>query len=97
MLTVCTAGLWGVSWLAIVLGHTLWPWRCKACGCSAPDLTRKQPTTAALPAIASGMAMPTALATPSDMGTPSGITPPKVALPTASSIPLPEPEAMHAA
>lgn len=91
MLTICTAGLWGVSWLAIVLGHALWPWRCKACGCSAPDFARKQP------AASSGIALPAALATPSDIGTSSGITPPKVSLPVAASVPLPEPEAMHAA
>lgn len=31
VLTVCTLGLWGVSWLAVTIGHALKPWRCKQC------------------------------------------------------------------
>jgi hypothetical protein len=40
ILTVVTLGLWGVSWLAVSIGQLIWPWRCRKCGCNAPDLIR---------------------------------------------------------
>ena len=35
-MTVLTLGLWGLSWIALTIGHHFWPWRCKHCGCTTP-------------------------------------------------------------
>jgi hypothetical protein len=35
-LTIATLGLWGISWLAILIGRRIWPWRCRQCGWNAP-------------------------------------------------------------
>jgi hypothetical protein len=45
MLTVLTLGLWGVSWLAIVIWHRVWPWQCKNCGFNEPDLENAKSKT----------------------------------------------------
>jgi hypothetical protein len=47
LLTVATFGLWGVSWLAVIIGNLKWPWRCKHCGWKDPDFsrTRKRSST----------------------------------------------------
>ena len=42
LLTVCTAGLWSVSWLSAALGHAMQPWTCSAC-------SHKQKAPKALP------------------------------------------------
>ncbi|HEX4086111.1 MAG TPA: hypothetical protein VHY22_14445 [Chthoniobacteraceae bacterium] len=31
VLTCCTAGLWSISWLSAVVGHTFQPWTCGCC------------------------------------------------------------------
>jgi hypothetical protein len=41
-LTVVTLGLWGISWLAILIGRRVWPWRCRQCGWNAPDMKQSQ-------------------------------------------------------
>lgn len=38
--TVLTMGLWAVSWLALIIGHRLKPWRCKQCEGSAHGTPR---------------------------------------------------------
>jgi hypothetical protein len=35
-LSIITAGLWLVSWVAVVIIHRLRPWHCSHCGCSRP-------------------------------------------------------------
>lgn len=35
-LTVVTLGLWGISWIALLIGRRVWPWRCRQCGWNAP-------------------------------------------------------------
>lgn len=40
-ITVLTLGLWGFSWIALTVGRHFWPWRCKHCGCSNPNLKKK--------------------------------------------------------
>lgn len=42
VMTVFTCGLWAISWAAIAVGHRIWPWRCKHCNSSDPDLTKKR-------------------------------------------------------
>lgn len=39
-LTICTLGLWGISWIALTIGRNVWPWRCHQCGWNAPDFSR---------------------------------------------------------
>lgn len=41
VMTVLTCGLWLISWAAVWIGYRFVPWRCKHCGCSAPDFHRK--------------------------------------------------------
>jgi hypothetical protein len=41
-MTVLTLGLWGLSWIALSVGRWIWPWRCKHCSCSTPDLQKKR-------------------------------------------------------
>ena len=41
LFTVLTAGLWGISWIALIIGQRLHPWRCNQCGWNEPDLTRQ--------------------------------------------------------
>jgi hypothetical protein len=38
-LSVVTAGLWLVSWMAVCIGRAMRPWRCEHCGCHTPDFT----------------------------------------------------------
>ena len=40
ILTLCTVGIWGVSWLALAIGRRFAPWRCRQCGSNDPDLTQ---------------------------------------------------------
>jgi len=35
-LSIITVGLWLVSWISIVIGHKLRPWRCQQCGWRTP-------------------------------------------------------------
>ncbi len=42
VLTVVTLGLWGISWLAILIGRWVWPWRCHQCGWNAPDFSKNR-------------------------------------------------------
>jgi rubredoxin len=37
VLSICTAGLWLVSWLAVCIGSMLRPWRCEHCGWHKPE------------------------------------------------------------
>ena len=39
LLTLCTAGLWVISWLAVCVGKYVRPYRCEHCGWHKPDLT----------------------------------------------------------
>jgi hypothetical protein len=44
VLTLCTCGLWAISWIAASVGHILRPWRCKHCGWHKPEFrTNNQP------------------------------------------------------
>ena len=45
VMTVLTVGLWAISWIALIIGHRVWPWRCKHCGCNDPDLTKRRART----------------------------------------------------
>lgn len=40
LLTVCTAGLWLVSWVSLWLGKIFRPWRCQHCGWHNPQFDR---------------------------------------------------------
>jgi hypothetical protein len=48
-LTVCTAGLWLVSWIALFIGSKMRPWRCEHCGWHKPDFERATRRRAAKP------------------------------------------------
>jgi hypothetical protein len=37
VLTVCTAGLWLISWVAVCIGNYIRPWRCEHCGWQKPE------------------------------------------------------------
>jgi rubredoxin len=37
LLSIVTLGLWTVSWISIVIGHRLHPWRCLQCGWRRPQ------------------------------------------------------------
>jgi hypothetical protein len=34
--TILTCGLWLVSWIAVIVGHRIRPWRCQQCGWAKP-------------------------------------------------------------
>lgn len=36
VLTICTGGLWLVSWVAVCIGQVMRPWRCEHCGWHKP-------------------------------------------------------------
>jgi len=40
LLTILTGGLWGISWMAHVVGMGIRPWRCKHCGWHKPELKK---------------------------------------------------------
>src|SRR5436189_6107268 len=47
-LTILTAGLWVISWIAVSIGSWLRPWRCKHCGWHEPqfdDVAEQKPPT----------------------------------------------------
>jgi hypothetical protein len=37
LVTICTLGLWSISWIAATIGHYFRPWRCKHCGSQRPQ------------------------------------------------------------
>jgi hypothetical protein len=37
LLTVLTLGLWLISWISVIIGGALRPWRCKHCGWHIPE------------------------------------------------------------
>ena len=37
ILTLLTAGLWGISWLALCIGKYVRPWRCEHCNWHSPE------------------------------------------------------------
>jgi len=37
ILTLITAGLWAISWVALCIGRYVRPWRCEHCGCHTPE------------------------------------------------------------
>jgi hypothetical protein len=41
ILAILTGGLWAVSWAAVCVGKTIWPWRCEHCGWHNPDFDHK--------------------------------------------------------
>jgi hypothetical protein len=38
--TVCTCGLWSISWISATIGQKLRPWRCKHCGFAKPEFQK---------------------------------------------------------
>jgi len=40
VLSVLTAGLWLVSWVAVCIGKVMRPWRCEHCGWHKPEFGR---------------------------------------------------------
>jgi hypothetical protein len=42
-LSIITVGLWLVSWISIVIGHKLRPWRCLQCGWHTPLFGAREP------------------------------------------------------
>jgi hypothetical protein len=45
-LTIITAGLWAVSWLALVLSRRVWPIQCHRCGARLPAQAAESPSEA---------------------------------------------------
>jgi hypothetical protein len=43
LLTIVTAGLWAIVWLAVFIGKSLRPWRCAACGWHKPEFRKITP------------------------------------------------------
>jgi predicted RNA-binding Zn-ribbon protein involved in translation (DUF1610 family) len=43
LLIVVTGGLWTVSWLALLIGKVMRPWRCEVCGWHKPEFRNKAP------------------------------------------------------
>lgn len=40
LVTLFTLGIWSISWIALVIGRRLCPWRCAQCNSSEPDFSR---------------------------------------------------------
>jgi hypothetical protein len=41
VLTVCTGGIWLVTWVAVCIGQRLRPWRCEHCGWHKPEFRNR--------------------------------------------------------
>jgi hypothetical protein len=43
VLSVLTAGLWIISWIALCIGKVMRPWRCEHCGWHKPEFRPPPP------------------------------------------------------
>jgi len=46
LITICTLGLWTISWISATVGLLLNPWHCKQCSCITPEFrerTKRKP------------------------------------------------------
>jgi hypothetical protein len=49
LLTILTAGIWSVVWMALFIGKCLRPWRCGVCGWHKPEFRKTIPLRGARP------------------------------------------------
>ncbi len=49
IVTICTGGLWLVSWVAVCIGKLMRPWRCEHCGWHKPEFTSTSAATPVYP------------------------------------------------